>query len=100
MFAASEGHTKVVKQLLEAGANTDLHSEVYTNTTVYTVPVTVLAVSVRLHMSAVALLCVCALHMHSSIATSEAPLYILEAPLWCALIRVPLLCMSPVRDML
>ena len=54
MLAASEGHTEVVSQLLEAGANTDLlstDSEVYTNTTVYTVPVTVLAVSVRLHMS-------------------------------------------------
>ena len=38
MLAASKGHTKVVKQLLEAGANTDLQttdSEVYT---VYTVP--------------------------------------------------------------
>ena len=41
MLAVGMGHTKVVKQLLEAGANTDLQStdsEVYTNTTVYTVP--------------------------------------------------------------
>ena len=32
MLAAAEGHTEVVAQLLEAGANTDLLSaEVYTN---------------------------------------------------------------------